>query len=63
MIFERIEIEQLATMEVGDSVFCEELKQAQSLRALSYYVRRSRKLDWQFSFRKMDRGWRLIRVR
>jgi hypothetical protein len=71
MIFEKIELSQLTkrdhlsslmAMEVGDSVFCEDLKQAQSLRSLSYYLRRSRNLDWRFTFRKMDRGWRLIRV-
>jgi len=30
---------------------------------LSYYLIRSRKLDWKFTFRKMDRGWRLIRIK
>jgi len=71
MIFEKIDLSQidkrdgvssLLSMQVGDSVFCEDLRRAQSLRSLSYYLRRSRNLDWRFTFRKMDRGWRLIRV-
>ena len=52
----------LSALEVGESVFCTDLKQAQSLRALSYYMVRSRNLQRKFTFRKMDRGWRIIRV-
>jgi hypothetical protein len=29
---------------------------------LSYYMVRSRNLQRKFTFRKMDRGWRIIRV-
>jgi hypothetical protein len=29
----------------------------------SYYLIKTRNLDWKFVSRKMDRGWRLIRVR
>ncbi len=72
MIVERIDLsnlrqeEHIATLsrlEVGESVYLTDMRQAQSLRSLSYYLLRSRGLDWKFTFRKMDRGWRLIRVR
>jgi hypothetical protein len=52
----------LMSMEIGDSIFSEDAKKAESLRVLSYYLRKSRNLDWKFVFRKMDRGWRIIRV-
>ena len=72
MIIERIELDQLKlrpdvmtlqSMQVGDSIFCDEARRAQSLRALSYYLVKSRNLPWKFTFRKMDRGWRIIRIR
>ena len=72
MIIERLELKQLALtsnvlllekLDVGDSVFCEDMKKAQSLRALSYYFVRTRKLPWKFVFRKMDHGWRIIRIK
>jgi hypothetical protein len=72
MIIERLELNQLAltsniqtleTLGVGDSIFCDDLKKAQSLRALSYYLVRTRNLSRKFVFRKMDRGWRIIRVK
>ena len=71
MLIERINLENirqqahittLSALEVGESVYCTELRQAQSLRALSYYMVRSRNLQRKFTFRKMDRGWRLIRI-
>jgi len=71
MIIDRIElssirqheyISTLSALEIGQSLFFTELKQAQSLRALSYYMIKSRGLSWKFTFRKMDRGWRLIRI-
>jgi hypothetical protein len=52
----------LMSMGVGDSIFSEDAKKAESLRVLSYYLLKSRKLNWKFVFRKMDRGWRIIRV-
>jgi len=55
-------IKTLGALDIGESIFCTELKQAQSLRSLSYYLIRSRNLDWKFTFRKMDRGWRIIRI-
>ena len=71
MIVERIELERLRSLEgistlnaleVGDSVFLSVFKKAQSMRALSYYLVKSRKLPWKFTFRKMDQGWRVIRI-
>ncbi len=71
MIVERINLERLrnldgvntlSSLEVGDSVFLSDFKKAQSLRTLSYYLVKSRKLPWKFTFRKMDQGWRVIRV-
>ncbi|MFY8014341.1 MAG: hypothetical protein ACOVN3_02755 [Limnohabitans sp.] len=71
MIIERIELERLRSLdgintlnalEVGDSVFLSDFKKAQSMRALSYCLVKSRKLPWKFTFRKMDQGWRVIRV-
>jgi hypothetical protein len=39
------------------------MKKAQSLRSLTYYLVRSRNLERKFVFRKMDRGWRIIRTK
>ena len=61
-IRQKAHITTLSALEVGESVYCTELRQAQSLRALSYYMVRSRNLQRKFTFRKMDRGWRLIRI-
>ena len=71
MIIERLELKQLAltsnihtleTLGIGDSIFCDDLKKAHSLRALSYYLVRTRNLSRKFVFRKMDHGWRIIRT-
>ena len=71
MIIERIDLERLAyqegidalsTLQVGDSVFLSDFKKAQSLRSLSYYLVKTRNLSWKFTFRKMDQGWRVIRI-
>jgi len=56
------DLEKLSVLAIGESIYCTELKQAQSLRSLSYYLVKSRQLDRKFTFRKMDRGWRIIRV-
>ena len=72
MVIERLELNQLALtsnvttlsmLNVGDSIFCEDMKKAHSLRALSYYFVRTRKLPNKYVFRKMDRGWRIIRIK
>ena len=71
MIIERLQLNKLAltsniltieNLDVGDSIFCEDMKKAHSLRALSYYFLRTRKLPRKFVFRKMDHGWRIIRI-
>jgi hypothetical protein len=72
MIIKRLELNQLALtsniltiekLDVGESIFCEDMRKAHSLRALSYYLLRTRKLPRKFVFRKMDHGWRIIRVK
>jgi hypothetical protein len=71
MIIERLDLKQfsltshvvtLEKLEVGDSIFCDDRKKADSLRTLSYYFIKTRKVPRKFIFRKMDRGWRLIRT-
>lgn len=71
MIVERIDLERirsqegintLGSLEVGDSLYFSDFKKAQSLRSLSYYLVKSRNLNWKFTFRKMDQGWRVIRT-
>jgi len=72
MIIERLELNKLTLtsnivtieqMDIGDSIFCDDMKKAHSLRALSYYFVRTRNLPRKFVFRKMDHGWRIIRIR
>lgn len=55
-------IKTLSALGVGQSVFVSDAKEAQSIRVSSYYLVKSRNLPWKFVSRKMDRGWRLIRV-
>ena len=55
-------IDVLSTLEPGDSLFFDQLNEAHSMRVLSYYFLRTRNLDWRFTFRKIDKGWRLIRT-
>ena len=72
MIIERLELNQLtltsnvatlSQLDVGDSIFCEDMKKANSLRALSNYFVKTRNLPRKYVFRKMDHGWRIIRVK
>jgi hypothetical protein len=71
VIIESVELEKirakswldtLASLEVGQSIYLSDAKEAESVRVSSYYLVKSRKLPWKFVSRKMDRGWRLIRV-
>ena len=55
-------IHTLESLDIGESIFCTDPRKAHSLRVLSYYLVRTRNLAWKFIFRKMDRGWRIIRV-
>jgi hypothetical protein len=61
-IVEKNKIEVLRKMQVGESLFSSDPKEAESIRVTSYYMVKSRGLPWKFISRKMDRGWRLIRV-
>jgi hypothetical protein len=72
MIIERLELNNLALtsnivtiekLDIGDSIFCEDMKKAHSLRALSYYFVKTRNVPRKFVFRKMDHGWRNIRIK
>jgi hypothetical protein len=72
MIVEPIELERirskgrvgtLASLEVGQSIYVSDAKEAESIRVSSYYFLKTRGLPWKFVSRKMDRGWRIIRVR
>ena len=72
MIIERLELNQLtltsnvatlSQLDVGDSIFCDDMKKANSLRALSYYFVKTRNLPRKYVFRKMDHGWRIIRIK
>ena len=55
-------IQALSNLEPGDSIFFNQLNEAQSMRVLSYYFLRTRNLGWRFTFKKIDNGWRLIRI-
>ena len=56
------DLQLLEKMTIGDSLYFDDLKKAQSIRSLCYYFVRSRALRWKFTFRKMDNGWRIIRI-
>jgi hypothetical protein len=56
-------LETLSRLDVGESIYCSDPKEAESIRVTSYYLLKTRQLDWKFVSRKMDQGWRLIRVR
>jgi hypothetical protein len=62
-IRERNWLDVLSRLEVGESVYCSDHREAESVRVTSYYLVKTRRLPWKFISRKMDRGWRLIRVR
>jgi hypothetical protein len=55
-------ISTLASLEVGQSIYVSDARQAESVRVSSYYLVKSRNLPWKFVSRKMDKGWRVIRV-
>jgi len=55
-------IEVLSSLKLGDSLFFDRLNEAQSMRVLSYYFLKTRRLKWRFTFRKIDKCWRLIRT-
>jgi hypothetical protein len=49
-------------MAVGDSVFIEDHRKAESARISAIQYCKRHQLGWRFSIRKMDRGWRLFRI-
>jgi hypothetical protein len=53
----------LNTSQIGDSLFFAKHKEADSMRALSYYFLRTRNLGWRFTFMKINKGWSPIRIR
>ena len=72
MFIEKIDLERireknwldlLSHLDVGESIYCSDHREAESVRVTSYYLLKTRKLDWKFVSRKMDQGWRLIRIR
>ena len=72
MFIEKIDLERireknwldlLSRLDVGESIYCSDHREAESVRVTSYYLLKTRKLDWEFVSRKMDQGWRLIRIR
>jgi hypothetical protein len=49
-------------MNIGQSFFIDDFKKAQSARIAAYQFSKRTYLDWKFSLRKMDGGWRLFRI-
>jgi len=52
----------LEKMRVGDCLFIEDYKTAQSARVAATQFAKRKNLDWRFSIRKMRDGWRIFRV-
>ena len=49
-------------MEVGDSFLLTEYKKAESARVAALLFAKRKSLEWKFSLRKVNEGWRVIRV-
>jgi len=49
-------------MEVGDSFLLTEYKKAESARVAALLFARRKSLEWKFSMRKVNDGWRVIRI-
>ena len=49
-------------MEVGDSFLLTEYKTAESARVAALLFARRKSLEWKFSMRKVNDGWRVIRI-
>jgi hypothetical protein len=50
------------SMNIGDHFYIDDYQKAQSARVAAIQFVRRYSLDWKFSVRKMDSGWRLFRV-
>jgi hypothetical protein len=53
---------QIESMGVGDCIFTNDYRTAQSARVAAAQLVKRRQLDWKFSIRKMRDGWRIFRV-
>lgn len=49
-------------MGVGDNLFIDDFKKAQSARVAAIQFVKRNHLGWKFSLRKMDGGWRIFRT-
>ena len=49
-------------MRVGDSIFIDDFRVAQSARVSAINYSKRHDLAWKFSIRKMGNGWRIFRV-
>ena len=49
-------------MDVGDSFFVADYRKAESARISAIQFCKSKSKNWKFTQRKMDGGWRIIRV-
>lgn len=50
-------------MTVGDSLYLSDPRKAESARISAIQFARRNQLEWRFSMRKMDGGWRLFRIK
>lgn len=53
---------QIESMGVGDCIFTNDYRTAQSARVAAFQFVKRRELSWKFSIRKMRDGWRIFRV-
>ena len=49
-------------MGIGDSIFIDDFRIAQSARVSDINYTKRHDLAWKFSIRKMENGWRIFRV-
>jgi len=49
-------------MGVGDCMFFEEFKRAESARIAAIQFSKRNRPEWKFSIRKMSDGWRVFRI-
>ena len=49
-------------MEVGDSFFINDYRKAESARIAAFQFCKRNAKAWKFTMRKMDDGWRVIRL-
>jgi hypothetical protein len=49
-------------MGVGDSIWIDDFRVAQSARVSAINFTKRYDLGWKFGIRKMDKGWRIFRI-